>query len=92
MIPNILLVIGQCVEAGNEDGSRHVFDALSTFLILVGIHFLDHTKYLISFQEAPLLSKHVPDLVNFLATISTRRDTDEEYRSMALNALIMTIK
>jgi hypothetical protein len=46
LIPNILLVISQCVEAGNEDGSRHVFDALSTFLILVGIRTLPHTSYL----------------------------------------------
>jgi len=47
LIPNILLVIGQCVEAGDEDGSRHVFDALSTFLILVGTHIPDHTQILI---------------------------------------------
>lgn len=80
------------MEAANEDGSRHVFDALSTFLILVGIRTLRHTKYLFLFQEAPLLSKHVPELVNFLATTSSRRDTDDEHRSMALNALIMTIK
>ena len=49
LIPNILLVISQCVEAGNEDGSRHVFDALSTFLILVSIRNLRHSKYLVLF-------------------------------------------
>lgn len=86
------MVISQCVEANNEDGSRHVFDALSTFLILVGVRVLHCGKYLLLFQEAPLLSKHVPELVNFLATTSGRRDTNDEYRSMALNALIMTIK
>lgn len=28
-------VIGQCVEAGNEQGARQLFDVLETLLILV---------------------------------------------------------
>ena len=31
----MIQVIGQAVEAGNETGARHLFDALETLLILV---------------------------------------------------------
>ena len=31
----MLQVMGQCVEAGNEAGARHLFDVLETLLILV---------------------------------------------------------
>lgn len=35
LLPNMIAVIGQCVEAGNEPGARQLFDVLETLLILV---------------------------------------------------------
>ena len=35
LLPSMIQVIGQAVEAGNEAGARHLFDVLETLLILV---------------------------------------------------------
>ena len=35
LLPAMINVIGQCVEAGNEAGARQLFDVLETLLILV---------------------------------------------------------
>lgn len=34
----MIRVIGQCVETGNEQGARQLFDVLETLLILVSPH------------------------------------------------------
>jgi len=35
MLPNIIAVITQTIEANNEEGARHGFDVLETLLIIV---------------------------------------------------------
>ena len=35
LLPSMIQVIGQAVEAGNEAGARHLFDVLEMLLILV---------------------------------------------------------
>lgn len=35
LLPSMINVIGQCVEASNEQGARQLFDVLETLLILV---------------------------------------------------------
>ena len=69
-------VLGQCLEAGNEDGARHGFDVFETLLIL----------------ETPLLTKNVPELVKFFAMVGAKRDLSDDVRIMALNSLNWTIK
>lgn len=35
LLPNIMHVIGQCIESTNETGARQLFDVLETLLVLV---------------------------------------------------------
>ena len=37
LLPSMIQVIGQAVEAGNETGARHLFDVLETLLIIVSL-------------------------------------------------------
>ena len=38
LLPSMIQVIGQAVEAGNEAGARHLFDVLELLLVLVWPH------------------------------------------------------
>lgn len=40
LLPAMIQVIGQCVETGNENGARPLFDVLETLLILVSSRFV----------------------------------------------------
>ncbi|KAJ7224327.1 armadillo-type protein [Mycena pura] len=74
-LPAIMQVIGQCVQAGDENGARQLFDVLETLLIL----------------EVPVLGKHIPQLVEFLLQLGGNRTFDSELRVLSLNALNWTI-
>ncbi|KAF7294475.1 Importin N-terminal domain-containing protein [Mycena kentingensis (nom. inval.)] len=74
-LPSIIQVIGQCVQAGNEQGARQLFDVLETLLIL----------------EVPVLGKHIPELAQFLLQLGANREFDPELRVLSLNALNWTI-
>ncbi|TFK71348.1 ARM repeat-containing protein [Pluteus cervinus] len=76
LLPPMILVIGQCVEGGNETGARQLFDVLETLLIL----------------EVPILSKHIPELVDFLLRCGANVGFDNELRVLALNALNWTVQ
>ncbi|KAF9525156.1 armadillo-type protein [Crepidotus variabilis] len=76
LLPAMILVIGQTVEAGNETGARGLFDVLETLLIL----------------EVPVLGRHIPELVEFLLTCGGNHAFDEELRVLALNALNWTVQ
>ncbi|KAI0085836.1 ARM repeat-containing protein [Irpex rosettiformis] len=76
LLPSMINVIGQCVEAGNEQGARQLFDVLETLLIL----------------EIPLLSQHIPQLAQFLLTCGGNREYDSELRILSLNALNWTVQ
>lgn len=76
LIPAMIAVIQQCLEGGDEQGARQLFDVFETLLIL----------------EVPLLSKHIPPLVQFFLQCGATRNYDDELRIMALNALSWTVK
>ncbi|KAK0218164.1 armadillo-type protein [Armillaria fumosa] len=76
LLPSIIQVIGQTVETGNDGGARHLFDVLETLLIL----------------EVPILSKNIPDLVNFLLQCGGNRSFEADLRVLALNALNWTVQ
>ncbi|KAF9077913.1 armadillo-type protein [Rhodocollybia butyracea] len=76
LLPAVIQVIGQCVETNNEAGARNLFEVLETLLIL----------------EVPLLSKVIPDLVEFLLRCGGNRAYDNELRILALNALNWTVQ
>ena len=59
-----------------RDGARHLFDVFETLLIL----------------EVPLLSRHIPQLVQFFLQCGANRSYDDELRIMALNSLSWTVK
>jgi importin-4 len=43
-------------------------------------------------QEAPLISKHIGDLINFFLTGGETQAYEPEVRCMSLNALLWTIR
>ncbi|KAG5353801.1 hypothetical protein C0989_001918 [Termitomyces sp. Mn162] len=76
LLPAMIQVIGQCVETGNENGARQLFDVLETLLIL----------------EVPILGRHIPELAHFLLQCGGNRNFEGELRVLALNALNWTIQ
>jgi hypothetical protein len=76
LIPGMVGVLHQVMEAGNEEGARQGFDVFETLLIL----------------ETPLISKSIGDLVNFFLGAGENTGYDDEVRVLALNALLWTIR
>ncbi|TFK40003.1 ARM repeat-containing protein [Crucibulum laeve] len=76
LLPAMIHVIGQSVEAGNETGARQLFDVLETLLIL----------------EVPILGKHIPQLAAFLLQCGGNNAFENELRVLALNALNWTVQ
>ncbi|PLW48719.1 hypothetical protein PCASD_03169 [Puccinia coronata f. sp. avenae] len=76
MIPQMLVVMGQTLEASDESGAKKCFDTVETLLII----------------EVPLINSHLAQLVQFNATIGNNKALDESQRIMALNCLLWTIK
>ncbi|KAI0070029.1 ARM repeat-containing protein [Panus rudis PR-1116 ss-1] len=76
LLPSMINVIGQCVEAGDEAGARGLFDVLETLLIL----------------EIPILGPHIPQLVEFLLRCGANRNYENDLRVLALNALNWTVQ
>ena len=76
LIPGIINVLNDCLERGDEEGARHLFDVFETLLIL----------------ETPLLSKHMPQLVEFFLRCGGNQQYDTSLRIMSLNSLTWTVK
>ncbi|KAJ7588105.1 ARM repeat-containing protein [Mycena floridula] len=76
LLPAMIRVIAQCVETNNEAGARQLFDVLDTLLIL----------------EVPVLSKSIPELVQFLIQCGANRQFELELRILALNAMNWTVQ
>lgn len=72
----MVIVLQQSLEAGDEDSVKAGFDVFETMLII----------------EAPLLSKAIPDLVNFFLTSASNTNYDDSLRVMCLNCLLWTVK
>lgn len=93
LLPAMIQVIGQAVEAGNEAGARHLFDVLETLLILVSYRYpVISTIWLNLFQEVPILSKYIPELTNFLLQCGSNRGFHDELRILSLGALNWTVE
>ncbi|QRW00314.1 importin subunit beta-4 [Ceratobasidium sp. AG-Ba] len=76
LIPGMIDVLSDCLQNGNEEGARSVFDVFETLLIL----------------ETPLLSKHMPEMVQFFLQCGGNRNYDGSLRIMSLNSLTWTVK
>ncbi|EGN95021.1 hypothetical protein SERLA73DRAFT_77038 [Serpula lacrymans var. lacrymans S7.3] len=76
LLPSMIRVIGQCLEANNETGARQLFDVFETLLIL----------------EIPILGPHIAEFASFLLTCGGNRNFDAELRVLALNALNWTVQ
>ncbi|KAF8744636.1 ARM repeat-containing protein, partial [Rhizoctonia solani] len=76
LIPNIMDVLADCLERSDEEGARHGFDVFETLLIL----------------ETPLLSKHMPQLVEFFLRCGGNKSYETSLRIMSLNSLTWTVK
>ena len=76
LLPAMINVLQHCLDTGDEASARHLFDVFETLLIL----------------EVPLLSKHIPQLVQVFLQCGANRSYDDELRIMALNALSWTVK
>ncbi|KAF7790180.1 hypothetical protein EIP86_001132 [Pleurotus ostreatoroseus] len=88
LLPSMINVIGQCVEASNETGARQLFDVFETLLILVRYKLITRAET----REIPLLGQHIPQLAQFLLQCGANRNYDMELRVLALNALGWTVQ
>jgi hypothetical protein len=76
LLPLMIQVLAQTLEAGDEANARQLFDVFETLLIL----------------EIPLLSQHIPQLVQFFIQAGSNRNIDSDLRILALNALNWTVQ
>lgn len=76
LVPNMVSVLGQALEAGDADGVKHGFDVLETLL----------------YVEVPYLTPHLTELVKFQLMAAANQSYGEEARVMALNSLVWLIK
>lgn len=67
----MIAIVRDRLEASDEASARQLFDVFKTLLIL----------------EAPILSKHLPDPVQFVLQCGGDRSSEDELRIMALNAM-----
>jgi hypothetical protein len=72
----MIQVLAQTLDAGDEANARQLFDVFETLLIL----------------EIPLLSQHIPQLVQFFIQAGSNRNIDSDLRILALNALNWTVQ
>ena len=71
LIMPMLGVLQQAVNDDDTEGSKHGFDVFETLLIL----------------DTPLVSKHIPEMVQFFLGVGANKEADEELRIGALNVL-----
>ncbi|EIW79292.1 ARM repeat-containing protein [Coniophora puteana RWD-64-598 SS2] len=76
LVPAMIGVVGQAIEAGDEAGARQLFDVFETLLIL----------------EIPVLGPHISQLASFLLQCGGNSALDTDMRILALNALNWTVQ
>ncbi|PVU92036.1 hypothetical protein BB559_003865 [Furculomyces boomerangus] len=74
MVPDMAQVLEACLAAGDEDNASRCFEVFNILLLL----------------EAPLLNKHIAQLIDFSLTVGSNKDLDDNLRIMALNFLVWT--
>lgn len=76
LIMPMLQVIQQAVNDEDEQGAKHGYDLFETLLII----------------EAPLVSKHVGELVEFFISVGGNKETDDDLRVGALGVLAWIVR
>ncbi|KAF9244087.1 ARM repeat-containing protein [Melanogaster broomeanus] len=76
LLPAMIQVVQEALEAGDEAAARQLFDVFETLLIL----------------EIPLLGPHTEALASFLLVCGANRNLDAELRIFPLNALNWTVQ
>ncbi|WVF65489.1 hypothetical protein IAT40_000217 [Kwoniella sp. CBS 6097] len=76
LIVPMLKVLEQAIKDEDDEGVKHGYDAFETLLII----------------EAPLVSKHVAELVQFFLGVAGNKEVDDEMRCGALNVLSWVIR
>jgi hypothetical protein len=76
LLPAMIQVVQQSLEAGDEAAARQLFDVFETLLIL----------------EIPLLGPHTEALASFLLICGANRNLDADLRIFPLNALNWTVQ
>ncbi|WRT69118.1 uncharacterized protein IL334_006102 [Kwoniella shivajii] len=76
LIVPMLKVLEQAITDDDDEAVKHGYDAFETLLII----------------EAPLVSKHVGELVQFFLGVAGRKEVDDEMRCGALNVLSWVIR
>jgi hypothetical protein len=76
LIVPMLKVLQQAVQDGDDQGVKYGYDVFETLLIL----------------DTPLVSKHVPELVQFFLGVAGNKEVDDEMRCGALNVLSWTVR
>ncbi|OLY83965.1 putative importin subunit beta-4 [Smittium mucronatum] len=74
LVPSMAQVLNDCLTAGDEDNAGICFEVFNILLLL----------------EAPLLNKHMADLIEFSLVVGSNKDLDDNLRIMALNFLVWT--
>ncbi|KAJ1918957.1 hypothetical protein H4219_002313 [Mycoemilia scoparia] len=74
VVPSMVTVLSKSLEDGDEDSASSCFEVFNSLLLL----------------EAPLLTPHFSQIVEFALKVGKNRDLDENLRIMALNFLVWT--
>ncbi|CAK7220315.1 hypothetical protein SCUCBS95973_004117 [Sporothrix curviconia] len=75
LVPQISVVLKNCVDAGDDDKIQQVFDVLQQFLV----------------YDPAFIGNHLKSLVQFMLDLSLNRDLDDEVRIQALSFLTQTV-
>jgi hypothetical protein len=74
-IPIFVSIMQKCLASGDDDGCQKIFEVFDELMVL----------------EAPILSKHFTDLVDFFLTIAANTQYSDEVRNAALSFLVWCI-
>lgn len=97
LVPGIVSVISQTLEAGDEDAVKFGFEVIENLTLVVrgslhsSLSAFD-TNCQLRAQETPLLTPHLSALVQFLLSVAANQAYDGDLRIMALNALLWLVK
>ncbi|GAA97754.1 uncharacterized protein L969DRAFT_277116 [Mixia osmundae IAM 14324] len=76
VVPGVVQVIQQALEAGNEEGCKQGFEIIET----------------VSSLEVPLIQPHLTALCSFLISTAQNEQYDEDLRMPALSSLLWVVK
>ncbi|GAA5827495.1 hypothetical protein JCM11251_003835 [Rhodosporidiobolus azoricus] len=76
LIPGVVAVLQQALEAGDESSAKSVFEFFEGVVL----------------SEVPLVTPHLAALIQFLLSAAANQSYDSDLRIMALNALLWLVK